>query len=387
MGFYIRKALTRGPIRLNLSKSGIGASFGVKGARLGISGSGKSYVHAGRHGLYYRKNLSSGKNGAKTSSESSSVGYIIIFGILIYIALKFLSWLIDHPPVLITISTTAILITAFYFQTKKKQATAFKVYKSKLDQHFVQNEDAIENKTLNQILDCQSEVSKYSKLANKIKDLEENVYSAILDKVLDDKKITNTEKTIIQQFESTIKLDDQYKENTKKDIFRLYYLDIISDHKITDDEYNTLKSIASGLDLKEASIQEEWKVVKEIIKMQELSLPLPTITSTPIKLQKKETPFYANKAQVLSRKKANRNSSSEYEYSIRRAGDFVITDKRILIVNEGTSKVDLESILDIDVDLDNSMIVISKDSSSTPTFIKCEEPLYAAKIIDLLSVS
>ncbi|HEY5988731.1 MAG TPA: DUF4236 domain-containing protein [Streptosporangiaceae bacterium] len=54
MGFYIRKAFRIGPIRLNLSKRGLGASAGVPGARIGVDASGRPYVHGGRGGLYYR---------------------------------------------------------------------------------------------------------------------------------------------------------------------------------------------------------------------------------------------------------------------------------------------------------------------------------------------
>lgn len=57
MGWYIRKAINVGPIRFNLSKSGIGTSFGVKGFRIGIRPDGSSYLHAGRHGIYYREEL------------------------------------------------------------------------------------------------------------------------------------------------------------------------------------------------------------------------------------------------------------------------------------------------------------------------------------------
>ena len=58
MGFYIRKALKVGPLRFNLSKSGVGVSAGVKGLRLGTGPRG-SYVHMGRGGLYFRKSLNS----------------------------------------------------------------------------------------------------------------------------------------------------------------------------------------------------------------------------------------------------------------------------------------------------------------------------------------
>lgn len=56
MAFYIRKAFRLGPVRLNLSKSGLGVSVGVKGARISTGPAGTQF-HAGRHGLYYRKRL------------------------------------------------------------------------------------------------------------------------------------------------------------------------------------------------------------------------------------------------------------------------------------------------------------------------------------------
>src|ERR1039458_8253406 len=54
MGWYLRKSFSFGPLRLNLSKSGLGYSFGVKGARIGTGPRG-NYIHMGRYGLYYRQ--------------------------------------------------------------------------------------------------------------------------------------------------------------------------------------------------------------------------------------------------------------------------------------------------------------------------------------------
>ncbi len=56
MGFYIRKSISVGPFRFNLSKSGVGVSAGIKGLRVGAGPRG-NYVHMGRGGLYYRKTL------------------------------------------------------------------------------------------------------------------------------------------------------------------------------------------------------------------------------------------------------------------------------------------------------------------------------------------
>src|SRR5437762_9984685 len=57
MGWYLRKSFGLGPLRLNLSKSGIGYSLGVPGARVGVGPRG-SYVRLGRGGVYYQKYFS-----------------------------------------------------------------------------------------------------------------------------------------------------------------------------------------------------------------------------------------------------------------------------------------------------------------------------------------
>jgi hypothetical protein len=53
MGFYLRRSVSVGPFRFNLSGSGVGVSVGVSGFRVG-SGPRGNYVHLGRGGIYYR---------------------------------------------------------------------------------------------------------------------------------------------------------------------------------------------------------------------------------------------------------------------------------------------------------------------------------------------
>ena len=72
MGFDIRKSFKAGPVRLNLSKSGLGLSAGVKGARLGVTGDGQAYSHVGRHGLYSRDYYGGGKSRSGASRTSRS---------------------------------------------------------------------------------------------------------------------------------------------------------------------------------------------------------------------------------------------------------------------------------------------------------------------------
>jgi len=79
MGWFLRKSFRVGPLRLNLSKRGIGASVGVKGARLGVDATGKPYAAGGRHGIYFRESLGTsqpqepaGEMGPAGEGEASS---------------------------------------------------------------------------------------------------------------------------------------------------------------------------------------------------------------------------------------------------------------------------------------------------------------------------
>jgi uncharacterized protein DUF4236 len=56
MGWYLRKSFRAGPVRWNLSKSGIGMSVGVRGLRVGTGPRGP-YIAGGRNGVYFRQSL------------------------------------------------------------------------------------------------------------------------------------------------------------------------------------------------------------------------------------------------------------------------------------------------------------------------------------------
>jgi len=61
MGWSFRKSFSFGPLRVNLSKSGVGFSFGMPGLRAGVSSRGRKYVSAGIPGTgvrYYKSTKS-----------------------------------------------------------------------------------------------------------------------------------------------------------------------------------------------------------------------------------------------------------------------------------------------------------------------------------------
>lgn len=74
MPLFIRKYVSVGPFRFNLSKSGVGVSGGVKGFRLGLTGPRGHYVYMGRGGLYYRQQLNAPRSRAGRTGRTEFLG-------------------------------------------------------------------------------------------------------------------------------------------------------------------------------------------------------------------------------------------------------------------------------------------------------------------------
>lgn len=70
MGWFYRRSAKFGPFRLNFSKSGIGVSTGIKGARISTGPRG-TYVNLGSSGLYYRQKISGSHSGASSSRAAA----------------------------------------------------------------------------------------------------------------------------------------------------------------------------------------------------------------------------------------------------------------------------------------------------------------------------
>lgn len=70
MGWSFRKSIQMGPLRVNVSRSGVGASVGVRGARVGVGPRG-TYVSFAGGGFRYRRKLTNTPNSGRVLEETS----------------------------------------------------------------------------------------------------------------------------------------------------------------------------------------------------------------------------------------------------------------------------------------------------------------------------
>lgn len=74
MGLKFRKSIKMGPVRVNLSKSGVSTSVGVKGARVSLSSKGKARATVGipGTGISYSKNFGGKKKSASMKKKRTN---------------------------------------------------------------------------------------------------------------------------------------------------------------------------------------------------------------------------------------------------------------------------------------------------------------------------
>lgn len=332
MGLYLRKSFRAGPIRFNLSKSGLGLSGGVKDARVGVGPRG-TYVHAGRHGLYYRKQLSSGRSHAQSTADGEGCTMLLLVVIAIGAGVWLFQWLLENPIVLIAGIAIAIGIPAIRWSIRHRRKKAVAAYKQSLDSTFVTALHPPSAPDLASLKQQQQALPKTEGSRLAVEKIETDVYQAVLDKVLDDGFITNEEAAIIAATEQTLRINPAIQLRTKKEIFSAAYVEAIQDREITQEELAKLRNLMAGLDIPQKEIQRELDIVREIINTQALRLPFEPIPPGQLAAptQKSGDAFYQCSAQVLSKRKS-KDSPTGDEYSVRREGTMILTNKRLFVV-------------------------------------------------------
>lgn len=68
-----------------------------------------------------------------------------------------------------------------------------------------------------------------------------------------------------------------------------------------------------------------------------------------------------------------------YEHGLEQPLDR--TDKRLLLVHQGTTTVRLDNILNLDVDYDRSLLIVTKDGTHSPVIVTTPDALKAGAIV------
>ncbi|MCH8547939.1 MAG: DUF4236 domain-containing protein [Balneolaceae bacterium] len=413
MGFFLRKAFRAGPVRLNLSKGGLGVSAGVTGARIGLNRQG-AYLYGGRHGLYYREQLTRKKKGKRNASGSTGSApadlppvntpgredifvdtgttYPPVYDLIEphpFPDLKEKRGWFANPLLWIVALGTAIaaviteiypifgitgflsLLILFGFLRDRSWRKRGKAMVEEAAQRF---EEEPSNFDPNLIHDFVNRApARYNERF--LPDL----YLLLIQIALE-----NPDEAHIFAFnklEKQIPVSEEFMHDTKKAILTRKIELAMEDHLLTEAEEEEIRELIRQLYLPEDFIFEELQYLDLASSIRkEMDRPLEPINGS-IPLVRGESCFAEFndvrllEERVLDRFQKNRVQYRKIGFEIQLEGTLTITDRRIVITGRGSREYRLNRILNVITDVENNIIELVIADRKNPVFLSSAEPL------------
>ena len=376
MGFYIRKAFRAGPVRFNLSKSGVGLSAGVRGARIGMGPRG-AYVHGGRGGVYYRKQVGStgrsrksssvtaaetdGRPAEQTSPTAGAQGCLRVLSVLLVPLAFLIDWRVG-----VGIAAAAIAVI-----WKRRRQAAWK------QQHemFVGALDANPNEEL--LVKLSTSISSAHCRMSEWQRAHEEAYSKVFSEVLND-GLDDDERAWLARLASALRVADVRALETEALRARLW--EFMADKEVTEEEEELVGKLIADVGVSRSEFSDELGALEEFVRARQARQEGLPVIDVQINLRRGESCHHVSRGALL--KKLKREG-----LVVDKEGELYLTSKRILIVGDGTTSIPHDKVLDVEVDHDEKVIQIIKDGRQQPIYLRVPDVVYTGAIIEMLATS
>ena len=433
MGFYLRKSFKAGPLRINLSKSGLGMSVGVKGARIGVSARGRGYVHAGAGGLYYRGSFGGATASAATPDGSSTrsgsspddpftiveatdvtyplasvpsaslptlestmvrrtraVGGYLFLPLAGLIGLGFFAAneasVSAQMQTVITVLLVALLVPwPIPMILGWRRNSGGSKLGAKLDEHL---SNVIEL-TPAQYDDVQAAIADPRVTVSDREYFCKTAYLNVVHRIVMDGQVNAQEKAFLAQLEQLFGLEGGFCKEARLDVFRIVYLECVADHALALEEEASLNAIREGLGIPEDSVVAELGFLEHLKEIRTiLSGDLTPLTPS-VSLQDGEKCYHESEARLLKMKTTRSFQRAGERYKVRalvaeKQGLLLVTNKRLLLVHDGTTSIPLKKILHVQLDYDRNLLAITKDGVGTLVYLTSPDAYRASAILSVL---
>ena len=425
MGFYLRKSFRAGPIRFNLSKSGIGVSAGVTGARLGMSSAGRAYVHGGRGGLYYRKSLGSGSGRGRSGAagdiapqEAASrepvelteetgatygspeqpeetdrfetparPGSTSGWSVLCLVGAFLLAALLDWIPWAIAGagSVLAGLGVGVLGLVRERVGDA---YGRLLDERL----GASDSITITGDVQSEIDAARAGRwlVPADARYFEQLAYSTLVEAGMATGWEEPADLDRLARAEEVLSLDPEFVRRAKLDAYRRAHVEATADHDLTNAEEAALERARTAFDLSDDDLAEELSLVDRLRGLRAIQGgALPRVEAA-TKLRSGEVCHLQSEGRLLKRRVLRSFSRNRQRYKVRgfvidKAGKLLVTNKRILLIHKGTTSISLARIVDLEVDEDRQLLTLTRDGPVTPSYLTTPDALRAGAVIAALA--
>ena len=410
MGFYIRKAFSSGPIRLNLSKHGLGLSGGVTGARLGVNNKGV-YVHGGREGLYYRKYLNEGSGKPGSSQQRSSGGKVDLFrdtGVtfqapeeagapsiespelpddnLLILPFRFLTGLVVVLLVVGLLTAELVLqllgvagIAALFGWTAVNA-----VWRNRARKALRQTVDEAGQAESGVV---RLPVETFNRLPGRWKKWLGWQLHALIGEMAIRRETIDTGATL-HDLDEKVPVNSGGFSRLRAAILDELLDEMLEDHLLDREEETAIRGLLDLLELPDSfkkplsSRIEHYSSIRR-----EMERPLEPIEPEIPLLQGEKAYDEFEKARLLNERVLDRFQKNKVKYRVIGyeadiEGKLILTDRRLLFVGEGSREYRLNHIYDITTDLEARIVELTMRKRKSPLRITVEEPLLLATRIE-----
>jgi len=389
MGLYLRKALTAGPIRFNLSRSGVGVSIGVKGFRVGAGPRG-SYVHAGRGGVYVRQTLKG--SAAPDATPTDDAAPVAIpdqplpqrdyrgAGTLLVLAVV-LGWAgiaTTQVPVGVAGALAAAGGIGLMVRTRRWNIAV---------RRYVDLVQVLGDEEAPDRLDEVHALQRHQFQGPFFERLYPLVYKQALVQTLVGKVERQESSTWPARVGHTLGVSEEQRTTIAVETFRELFWFLVADHDLSPGEEAALAAAREVFRLPDQAVQTELTLIDEFRRARALlEGPLPTAAAD-IPLQRGEVCHHQTTGAIVEERVVRTQQIAgervkETAWRAVREGRLCVTSKRILVVGDGTTSIPFEKILDVEVDVDDRRIAITKDGRQTPYFLTATDPIYTGAVIE-----
>ena len=401
MGFYLRKHFNFGPLRVNLSKGGVGLSAGVTGARVGVNKRGV-YVHGGREGVYYRKQLRTASDGNASTQAVPGQRAVPDDGK----AELFVDTEAAYPPAVSlsdveppsvdvpelpslsprlwytlggglaatalfsgaspALSLLALLATVaesirFAWMRRRRNRTA----------------RTRGNEARQALADANDPRPLLDTLNNALPSaqrrwLHTRGYALLLDRLLEDDDTVNA--NMVARFEAAAALPRKTAHALKHAVFAELVDAVVEDHVLTEDEERAVNTLARRLDLDDDTIAAERAVLRALRAEREIhSAPLAPVDCD-VSLKRGEVCYHQTPGRFLVERVQERFQRDNVKYTVRglevdMQGTLYLTDRRVLLVGNGTRSYRLHRVLDEELVLHDNTLRLTLDERVSQVII------------------
>jgi hypothetical protein len=219
---------------------------------------------------------------------------------------------------------------------------------------------------------------------------DQRTYLDVLRSIVEDGVVDQTESTTLSILEELLELDQEFLRAARLETFREVFLEAVADRILDPEEEAALGEIQRKLEVPDSSIEDESHILDDLRQVRRIRQDDLPVVETSVKLHQNEVCHYEGQGRILKSKILQRIQRDGVKYKLRglevaKEGQLLVTSKRVLLIHEGTSTVPHSRIMDLEVDVDQNLLTITKDGVVRPVYLTTPDSMLVGALIASLA--